>query len=766
MRKLRIIIPLIFLLGSVSVYYLSPKIANAQCFPTPPDTPVLLSPTNGAITNPTVTLQWSPIANWGENCGATGKFLYYVVVNGVVIDLLPGTKTSFDFVGENGTTYNWRIIADNGLLKTTSGAWNFTVTGTPPPFGSARIVGRVWEDTNGDNSYGYTSELWTFEDYYKASECASYPNVFGPQNIMDVDTGGSSIFVGRGCNDGPPQEFYYTQYFDFPLGASTQNLSVFFKPPNDYACEDVTWDFRRCNVSGTGCPSPPGQENYYVENQPCANNCDNGKCEAQIPIGYANGPDWTNHLWWRIRKDIDSDVQGYLWKVPDGGSCSDNPVTNKFNAGDVDDIEPVTFAKAGIIVGVGPWEPENSSYSYKSNQPITNAPAGHTTATITVTPNSGENVTYKLACISEAPAGNNVPQNFKIDGSTAGVAIGPDDPTIIHFGFVKSVFSWFQTMAGDFFYKEPISMVLPDTPANGALPYLISGSGSAFSGGEIDVQEVTSGNTAIAEDDRYATELPSELVELDLWPGTWDGKPPTHADVKELKESQENLKSLSSDIVYTITVDEFNSDILSRSYEGRICGGMSPVCNPGTGYSTTSDDAIVIYITEAFDASRVRKTLRFTNKFQPSGGCWSGHSIVLITEANVVFDSSMQTIDRVGSSLGIGYCPSLGADGDITNELPEFVGMIITTGTITFESVGDIDGDGNSDDTPLLVQGPLVAKGGVNFERDLGLNNLTPATIVETSYIPLTKLVEEEIEKELPNFFGLSQINVSWRVEE
>ena len=150
---------------------------------TAPDAPSLVSPTNEAadVSIP-ATLSWTHSGEWGRNInGNDNTFKVYLDTNPNPTTLI-GTEdssTTSKVVSEleNGTTYYWKVVADNGALSADSSVWSFT-TGFLPCLG-------IWPSTLN----------------FTATEGGSNPS---DQNINVWNSGGGTLLWGSSDDQSSP----------------------------------------------------------------------------------------------------------------------------------------------------------------------------------------------------------------------------------------------------------------------------------------------------------------------------------------------------------------------------------------------------------------------------------------------------------------------------------------------------------------------------------------------------------------------------------
>ncbi|MBI3384810.1 hypothetical protein HY030_01300 [Candidatus Gottesmanbacteria bacterium] len=125
------------------------------CTPSSPSAPVLVSPANNAtLGNTSVTFAWTGVSSWGENCTlGTAGYKVYADTNAnpgtAVCTAPPGTTTCSANLTDQ-TVYKWKVVADNGALKSSSPIWTFTIK-------QPIISGTLYEDLNDNGCYNSSS---------------------------------------------------------------------------------------------------------------------------------------------------------------------------------------------------------------------------------------------------------------------------------------------------------------------------------------------------------------------------------------------------------------------------------------------------------------------------------------------------------------------------------------------------------------------------------------------------------------------------------
>jgi hypothetical protein len=247
-----------------------------DCDDEDPDEVTLRSPANGSeVTSNPVTLDWDLISGWGNNCGDDDCEQYKLYINGSQVGGNFGSTSQYTFNGTWGQTYTWKVVTDNCAESTDSETWSFYMGSR------TRVIGRVWEDLNGNGVYDQsnTGETWSGSSV----SCSIFRNdnitIFSP-------AGGADIFNTWECN---PNAYYTTDYLPI-AGPSTQLQSVQLQlrtpEAGRWPTSYVNWRFDRCTTLST-C-------------SPVATTTGSNSNIANIQISAVNGRDWTNHLHWQL----------------------------------------------------------------------------------------------------------------------------------------------------------------------------------------------------------------------------------------------------------------------------------------------------------------------------------------------------------------------------------------------------------------------------------------------------------------------------------
>ena len=286
--------------------------------------------------------------------------------------------------------------------------------------------------------------------------------------------------------------------------------------------------------------------------------------------------------------------------------------------------------------------------------------------------------------------------------------------------------SWITALDGDVF-SEDIGMSTPAAPANGFGSYLINhlsdGSGGyAFANNMITLAPVNvSKNGGFAGNLMHPDFTNQNKVQKshnDISVEEFDFRAPNREYVKGI-DSPEDFSSLENGGIYTISAETFN-DMLSAS--------SAPLT-----YSVADSGVAIVYVQDD------QGELAFQRGFVPS----NNGRLLIIADSNVTFTKN------VGFSTISEYTPTA---------TPLVVAGIVSSGDIIFESTADV-----STELPILVQGPLVAKGTIQVPRNLGDNNgLYPAVSVLYSPRYLTKLTQIERSHDVQNYTGSSTFDVQF----
>jgi PKD repeat protein len=154
---------------------------------------------------------------------------------------------------------------------------------------------------------------------------------------------------------------------------------------------------------------------------------------------------------------------------------------------------------------------------------------------------------------------------------------------------------------------------------------------------------------------------------------------------------------------------------------------------------TPTCTAGILYITP--DPANPSTGIKFKNKFTTFG-----NPLLIITDLPVLVSS------------GVGTPPVSGSYNFPINASPDIQAAIITSKDITVEHSTGVE-------NVVMLKGPLVAKGSINFNRDVGTqNSKTPAQAVK--YDPTFLCEAAKLERAYPGFLGLGLVNIQWVYSE
>jgi len=166
-----------------------------------PTTPVLISPVNGSETGTDVNLDWDPVISWGNNPddpdGTLRGYKAYLdtSANPSTLRCNVNQWTTNCFVSGlvMGTSYCWKVVADNGCDTKESNIWCFNV----------QAYTDAWFQTQEGDVHGQTGISSPVPDgeYFckNADYTPGYPGV--------VSYNGSSADFGSGSVSAPPAEW-------------------------------------------------------------------------------------------------------------------------------------------------------------------------------------------------------------------------------------------------------------------------------------------------------------------------------------------------------------------------------------------------------------------------------------------------------------------------------------------------------------------------------------------------------------------------------
>ena len=623
------------------------------CKATSPGAPSLLTPNSGADTGLVdVKLKWKSLAKWGEGCPSNdNQFKVFLTerVSSVCpnsgytrLATLPRNIISYTTSTlEPSRQYCWYILADNGSKVTSSAVRWFSTDKAPTASITAPVDNAGFEQGAQISFSGTANDIDSPLDKLKFFRIDHNLSATAHRNATNwTQIGTTQNCAGNIGND-----------FSCIINRNWTPAS------GDIGCWDVRIDAID-SVGGT-CSGYPSINNSWVD---CGD---------------------TDY----IKVCVNARVQGWIWEIPPGQSCSyTNKSTKEIKPSDVvpDSISPYIVSSPDNIYGN--WDPDTyTDYSYK----IDNVPGGDQTICaqpVSATPG----YRYILTCINNdtAPGGSCAPINVDESSEKADL------------GYKLVTTGWFTSINGDVFggAGSGFSVVdgIPASSGPDFASYLVQGIGSVFGVSDLSVKKQPANLNAYSQDsNRYVKNTGSPA----FWPSNYNLTPPADATSFSNCNILTN-GNLNPDITY--------KTILSDCLLGRLNGS-------DLAYKLSKDGVVVIYVTGS-------GSLTFKNNFRSNAGASSKRRIIFVTALPVVY----------GKVLA-GY-----ANPTLTSR-PHVEATILTTGDITFKS------NDPTADTTIVVEGPLVSKANVSLERDRKTTNNYPAEVIKFNPIYIDKLTTLEL---------------------
>ncbi len=400
-------------------------------------------------------------------------------------------------------------------------------------------------------------------------------------------------------------------------------------------------------------------------------------------------------------------LQGFIWDAS-GKACSADKRSNELQEGDVEgDIVP------SISGGpTGNWDPSSySDFSYS----IGGVPDGDQVVCASPTPKDKPGFRYTLGCLNDGSSG-------VVSGSCASVNIN-ESPETAHLGYTLHSKGWFASVGGDVYGGNAGTSVSQGIPSaadilGGFKQYLIQGLGTLFGNGDLSVKD-PDGNSRYSEDGNRNVRFTQYT---DNWPIQYDFTPPQSAD--EISDCESFLKNSKLDP--------------SKSYKVSSSCVQDGIDSLGGGeYKLGGDGVVVVYVTGSDEITFGVGNKEFRSKSD-------AQRILFVVEGSVAVSKD------------------LGAATISLSDRPQIESAFVSSGNVSFESAGDVDGDLIPDDLSVVVEGPIISKTGIDFNRDRGINNGYPSSVVKYSTIYIDKLREQEAKSDSPNYSGLSVVDISW----
>ena len=341
--------------------------------------------------------------------------------------------------------------------------------------------------------------------------------------------------------------------------------------------------------------------------------------------------------------------------------------------------------------------------------------------------------------------------------SFAGPVNGDND--VVNAGIVRPANrnTWFSVVGGDAGLPSSISnlgmcsstFVASDAPYFERKAYTLNGDpaqdvsrGYLFSWGEI-VPAGSEYNTTSPQVGAFAKNISSHTAgsyQTDPWLSNID-----------LTRSQGTTITSSGALapinpgVYNANVCDFNAMLTSLN---------------GSPYQVTGGGTAVVYVKPGTGGCASNTKLQFVKTIKPTTVGSNIGRLVVLTGTNVEIDSS------IGYTCSASAGPRVGLDCGLTltsaGFSPNIQLTLITTGSINYKS----NGTASPTDTPIVFQGGIAAKNGVNLNRANYESPYYPAEVFrydpKTLYL-LTKLERDgESANNVQNYTGIATYDVQW----
>ena len=392
-----------------------------------------------------------------------------------------------------------------------------------------------------------------------------------------------------------------------------------------------------------------------------------------------------------IKVCVNAKVQGWIWDSTSGSCKFTNKGNKEIKTSEATGVNPYIVGPPQVN---GIWDPNNPSfdtYSYK----IDNVRTG--SQTLCAQPIASlPGFRYTLTCTSNSTA---------LGGSCAPITVYNNSPTIADLGYTLTSTGWFTSFDGDVFggFGSGFSVVngVPSTIAPTYVGYLVKGLGTVFGIADLSVKKQP-GNTDVYSEDnnRYVknTGAPS------FWPANYNLIPPSGATLISSCSNILTNGNLNPTITYKVNI-----------------GCLQPVLNSGNIlYKLKSNGIVVIYVTGNSGS------LTFKNNFQSNAGQASKRRILFVTTLPVIY----------GKDIGYLSPPS--------GTRPLIESAVITSGGVSFPTK-TTKSDPTIEDSTIMVEGPIIAKVDISFNRDRKTMDKYPAEVVKYNALYLDKLSTLEL---------------------
>jgi len=471
---------------------------------------------------------------------------------------------------------------------------------------------------------------------------------------------------------------------------------------------------------GTGCPSNNNSYTVYLSQSGggysavCstgATSCSVGVTEGKNYcwyVGASNGSATVNSG--TVCFKTNYKLQGWTWDAT-GKACSADKSSNEIAEDDVEGS--VTPSISGGPTGV--WNPGGfSNFSYEIN----NAPDGsRVVCALPIAKLPG--FRYLLSCLNNGSSG-------VISGSCASINID-ESPERADLGYKLFSKGWFTTLSGDVYGGGGGPSVSAGIPAaadilGGFKDFLIQGVGTVFGNGDLSVKNSDGVEKYSQDSNRHARFIGYPAGN---WPVSYDFIAPMPAE--EIGDCSGFLKNGGLDP--------------AKVYKADAACVQEGIDSVATSYKLSGDGIAVVYV-EGGD----ELTFGETGKLFRADS--ADQRVVFVVDGTVL----------VSKDLG-DVAPTIATR-------PQIEAAFVVSQSLGFETAGDKNGDAIPDDTSALVEGPIITKAGVDFDRDRGLGNGYPSEVVAYKSLYLDALPQQDLESDVPNYTGLSVVDISWEIAE
>ncbi|HSX39435.1 MAG TPA: hypothetical protein VLI92_02485 [Candidatus Saccharimonadales bacterium] len=723
-----------------------------------PTAPVLVSPANGATNVALIpTYDWNASTSFGSTCGgivqANSYTVQYKLFGAPSWTSSPNISSATTSWVSNvtlalNTKYEWRVGANNGFTTTwsqTASFWNFTTCNNVAP-----AVPVLVSPANGATGTTLTPTLtWNAASY--GSVCANGPiaqnnrynleyRVFGTPTWTDVFTTATSYVMPTlaqstqyewrvGASNGPLTS--WSSAWVFTTCGLTAPTAPTLRPTTfSGATATLTWNGILSTQWGGGCGALVKQYRVYIDDTVTIDGTVNDGSALTFSFAGVRG---TTHPWWVATWNgsgqtlsaqgtftIPALVTGYIWNSTGLTCAAGSPSANEIQpgaiqpsgiTGKVTDISSVDHAIT--------WNPNlYTTYSYQ----VDGIPLSASNQTICATvPSLNANFAWKLKC-------QNATQVADLGNGCSSVVINSGTPTI-NIGFDYSSIGWYTALDGDVIGNN-VNLGVPQSGQvqGGFSPYLGAGKSTVIAGGTLAVADsAVPANNRVDVSGTYVTSAGTNTAAG--WLNNFSFKEPTTTITGLCNSPAFPAVVLDPSKIYKIN---------SACLNGILGGDVT--------YSLSADGVAVVYVWFSTDS---------TITFGKSGHFF--HTADVNKKRKILF-----ILENVSSSqpMNLVFSKDLNS-GAITTATSSLIdAAFLVSGSVNFESSTP------TLDNSVIVDGPIIAKGGISFNRDRGINNGYPSEVVKFDPLYVDKLSDQAKAAAAADNSGLSLLNVSWQLGE